>query len=46
MTVQILNGIKMGELPKQLLIMSFLLDNVDIMRDGDDRTWLARYLPP
>ncbi|ELR19553.1 phospholipase, patatin family protein [Acanthamoeba castellanii str. Neff] len=39
---EILNGIKMGELPKQLLIMSFLLDNVDIMRDGDDRTWMAR----
>jgi hypothetical protein len=34
----------MGELPKQLLIMSFLLDNVDIMREGDDRTWMARYL--
>jgi len=37
---------KVGELPKQLLITSFLLDNVDIQREGEDRSWQARLLKP
>lgn len=40
--MKILNGIKMSELPKKLLITSFLLDNVDSMDEGDDRSWQAR----
>ncbi len=39
-----MQGITLRDVPKKLMVTSFLLDNIESRKEGEERTWKSRFV--